>query len=740
MQKVSKAYKESMKSSLRERAYIMISFGLVNQEAQAKATVDNGSYAYYSNKDNIFGEHIDDTVYATLEEEFTKVDGSMFFLPRATEGGRYYDTGIVSDKLISEARCEVIISLNTIATDFKGLTINFGENYPVDFDIVGSTGQTIEFRGNTKSKWSTEEVLENTTYIKLVFYKMKNPQSRLRIYSIMFGYGLVYYNDSVMSSALDSYVSPIGADVPQFDFSVTLKNYDHYFNVDNPNSAINYLETGQEMDIMYGYQTPGSDTIEWIQGNHLWCSEWESDDNTATIRCQDIFRNMDGEYVKGLYSAAGKSYYALAEEILKDAGISEYYIDPRLKKLYSNNPIPRVKYKEALQIIANACRCVLTQSRNGKVQIKSNFMPSASIATNGEETYSNAANVLTDTPKVEYATLAGNYTPTDGTMFFLPRNGKAALTTGYVSKEISGANGTFTKNPVVTITMEAIRAYYGLKLVFGTALPAAFTIRTYKGGEPVNEYPVEKDEINTTSIILRDFDDFDVMKIEFTKTAEPYNRIVLNYFSLSDVVDFTMNRRDMTSSPKAIKQELIKEVIVPCYTYQENNREENLVYEDIDVVAGEVETYYIQDPSYGYKVKLDEVEGKATVVAWSNYFVTIKFNVTGSFKLEVQGYRYKIVEKYATVSLNARGKTVKWKNPLISNTTMANELAAWLADYYTAGIEYEYDTRGNPELDATDIVYQENEFHDGMRVNIYRHTVNFKQAFSGRVTARRIGG
>lgn len=740
MQKVSKAYKESMKSSLRERAYIMISFGLVNQEAQAKATVDNGSYAYYSNKDNIFGEHIDDTVYATLEEEFTKVDGSMFFLPRATEGGRYYDTGIVSDKLVSEARCEVVISLNTIATDFKGLTINFGENYPVDFDIVGSTGQTIEFRGNTKSKWSTEEVLENTTYIKLVFYKMKNPQSRLRIYSIIFGYGLVYYNDSVMSSALDSYVSPIGADVPQFDFSVTLKNYDHYFNVDNPNSAINYLETGQEMDIMYGYQTPGSDTIEWIQGNHLWCSEWESDDNTATIRCQDIFRNMDGEYVKGLYSAAGKSYYALAEEILKDAGISEYYIDPRLKKLYSNNPIPRVKYKEALQIIANACRCVLTQSRDGKVQIKSNFMPSASIATNGEETYSNAANVLTDTPKVEYATLAGNYTPTDGTMFFLPRNGKAALTTGYVSKEISGANGTFTKNPVVTITMEAIRAYYGLKLVFGTALPAAFTIRTYKGGEPVNEYPVEKDEINTTSIILRDFDDFDVMKIEFTKTAKPYNRIVLNYFSLSDVVDFTMNRRDMTSSPKAIKQELIKEVIVPCYTYQENNREENLVYEDIGVVAGEVETYYIQDPSYGYKVKLDEVEGKATVVAWSNYFVTIKFNVTGSFKLEVQGYRYKIVEKYATVSLNARGKTVKWKNPLISNTTMANELAAWLADYYTAGIEYEYDTRGNPELDATDIVYQENEFHDGMRVNIYRHTVNFKQAFSGRVTARRIGG
>ena len=272
MQKVSKAYKESMKSSLRERAYIMLSFGLVNQEAQAKATINDGSFSYYSNKDNIFGEHPDDTVYATLEENFTKVDGSMFFLPRQTVGGRYYDTGLISEKLVSQALCEVTISLNTIAIDFKGLTINFGENYPVDFDIVGSTGQTIEFRDNTKSEWSTEEVLLNTTSIKLVFRKMKNPQSRLRIYSIRFGYGLVYYNDSVMDSSLDSYISPIGADVPQIDFSVTLKNYDHYFNVDNPKSAINYLETGQEMDIMYGYQLPDSDEIEWIQGCLLYTS------------------------------------------------------------------------------------------------------------------------------------------------------------------------------------------------------------------------------------------------------------------------------------------------------------------------------------------------------------------------------------------------------------------------------------------------------------------------------------
>lgn len=718
----------------------MLSFGLVNQEAQAKAKISNGDFAYYSNKDNIFGEHDDSTIYATLEENFTKVDGSMFFLPRQTPNGSYYDTGVISKKLVSEAVCELTISLNTIAIDFKGLTINFGENYPVDFDVVGSTGQTIEFRGNTQAEWHTEETLENTTYIKLKFYTMKNPQSRLRIYFIRFGYGLVYYNDSVMGSSLESYISPIGADVPQIDFSVQLKNYDHYFNVDNPRSAINYLETGQEMDILYGYQLPDSDEIEWIQGNHLLCSEWESDDNTATIRCQDIFRNMDSEYVKGLYSPQGKSYYALAQEILRDAGVTKYYLDPRLKRLFTNNPMPRVQHKEALQIIANACRCSLSQTRFGDIQIKSNFMPSASVSTNGETSFSKAENILSESQKGEYATLAQDYTPVDGSMFFIPRNSAPSLNTGYVSQQISGANGKFTTNPIVTVSLEAIRAYFSMELVFGTSLPAAFTIRTYNGGVLVNEFPIGADEISQRTVIIRDFDDFEVMKIEFTQTETPYNRIVLNHFSLSNVANFTMTRKDMTSSPKAIKQELIKEVIVPCYTYQQGSREENLVFEDVVITAGQVETFYMQDPSYGYKPKLNEQEGLAEVVDWGNYYVTLKYKVTGEYRLEVQGYRYRIVERYATKTLHARGKTVKWANPLISDMAMANDLAEWLADYYTAGIEYEYTTRGNPEIDPTDIVFQENEFYPDMKVNIYRHTINFKQSFSGRVTARRIGG
>lgn len=741
MQKTSKAYRESMKSSLRERAYIMLSFGIVNQEAQAKAKIAPGDFAYYSNDSNVFGESTDDTIYATLEENFTKVDGSMFFLPRQNQSNTYLDTGLVSKQLLSQAIFELTINLNMIATDFKGITINFGENYPVNFDMVGSSGQTIEYRNNTESLFTTEEVLENTTQVKLVVYSMKNPQSRLRIYSIRFGYGLVYYNNDVMSSALESYISPIGADVPQIDFTVQLKNYDHYFNVDNPKSAINFLETGQEMEIHYGYQLPDDGGIEWIQGNSLLCSEWESDDYTATIRCQDLFRNMDSEFYKGMYRGAGVSYYDLAVDVLTDAGLVDYYIDPQLKTLFTKNPLPRVKHKEALQIIANACRCVLSQTRLGKVQIKSNFVPEAAASAETEAAYSNIANILDGLDKDEYGSLATNYTTVGGTMFFLPRNLNGnILNTGFVSAEQSGADGMFETNPMITITQEVACMYYGVRLVFGHTLPAEFIIRTYNDGALVTEYHCGSDEIEKTTVLNNAFDDFNVMTIEFVRTAEPYNRIVLNNFSFGDITSFTMSRKDMTSSPKAIKQERVKEVVVPCYSYQNGTVEESLLSEEVTVVTGDVETFFVGEPSYNFRAAIENVANGVTILESGNYYVKLQFNVTGTYRLEVFGYRYKIVERYAVKSLNNRGKTVKWENPLMSDIAMATDLAEWLGDYYASGIEYEYTTRGNPELDVNDIIYQENEFHSGMKVNVYRQTLEFNQSFSGKVTARRIGG
>jgi hypothetical protein len=347
---------------------------------------------------------------------------------------------------------------------------------------------------------------------------------------------------------------------------------------------------------------------------------------------------------------------------------------------------------------------------------------------------------MEDTDKDEYGTMANEYTIATGGMFLLGEGVAATRNTGYVSAAVSKDDCTFTINPKVTISLTAIRTYGSLAFDFGYALPAEFILRTFNNGEAADEFTIGEDEIDKHTVVIRNFNDFDVIEIEFTKTSEPNSRIVFNHFGLSEVADFTMERRDMTSSPKAIKQELVKEVIVPCYLYQNGNKLDNVVSEDVEITAGEERTYYIQEASYGYIPKLDDVTGQVTVVDWGNYYVTLHFLVTGSYRLDVQAYQYRIIERQVVKTLHARGKTVTWKNPLISDMTMANDLADWLKEYYLAGIEYEYDTRGNPELDATDIIYQENEFRTGMKVNIHRTITKFQQAFSGVVMARRVGG
>ena len=50
MQTASQAYKAEMKKQLRDRSYIRVTIGLINQEAQASASVPYPErYTYYSN-------------------------------------------------------------------------------------------------------------------------------------------------------------------------------------------------------------------------------------------------------------------------------------------------------------------------------------------------------------------------------------------------------------------------------------------------------------------------------------------------------------------------------------------------------------------------------------------------------------------------------------------------------------------------------------------------------------------
>ena len=89
---------------------------------------------------------------------------------------------------------------------------------------------------------------------------------------------------------------------------------------------------------------------------------WSADDTQMQTSYVDRFAYMQDTYYKGKYYSDGISLFALAVDVLTDAGLeeSDYWIDPYLETIIVYNPIPVCMHKEALQIIANAGRCILS--------------------------------------------------------------------------------------------------------------------------------------------------------------------------------------------------------------------------------------------------------------------------------------------------------------------------------------------------------------------------------------------
>lgn len=366
MFQASQEYMDSMKKPLRNHSYMIVSLGLINQDAQRSASLDNQEkYIGFSNF-GFFNENWNGNHYATYEQDFFKVDGSMVFLP--DDETKYRKHGLISSDLFS-GEFAMKFAFGRGNADIKGLTLQFSENYPTAFSVTTDSGVKTDFV-NDNSYFETDTIFLDTSYLVITVTEMKYPNGRVRLNYIKFGIGIEFSNDDIKSGESNSTLSVIDEDLPQVDFSVTIFNEDQDFDVDNPNSIINFLETGQAINVSFGYGLDDG-SIEWMQFNRLYLTEWKADNTVASIKSADRFQFMNDSYYKGKYYENGISLYDLAELVFEDAGIGsdEYVIDEYLKDIVVKNPLPNVGHKEALQIIANAGMCILGYDRYGKIII-----------------------------------------------------------------------------------------------------------------------------------------------------------------------------------------------------------------------------------------------------------------------------------------------------------------------------------------------------------------------------------
>lgn len=664
MKSASAEYKTIMKKPMRPRGYMMVSVGVINLEAQADSQMQ-GSFTWYSNPNRVFSDEHSAVQYATLEQNYFKADGSMYLLPR-NEISR--EQNAITSALLGSVTVEL-----GQRYDIKGLTIDFGEYYPTEFQII-SNGETNTYT-NDAQVFVTEDVFAETNSFQIVPISMVGGQQRLRINELTFGVGLTFQNDIISSSSLTEYCHAVSEELPYTEFAVGVLDKQNQFNVDESSSSVNFLEIGQAINVKVGLEI-AANTIEWMDMATLFLSDWQSTRGLMTFKARDRFYFMDGRYT-GSNRIYERTLYQEAITVLTAYGLEpdEYIVDDCLMDITITNPLQNYSFAECLQYIANAGRCLLTQDTSGRIVIRANFAnviepADISISSTGKSTYSDVTSVKTGADVV-YADMTQNFFSADGSMVFMPHSSPYLEGTGYVSTLVADENGEFTTNPTITLELEAGYIYYGIVVTFAGNAPQEAIVHTFYNGTPV-ENVIFNQIVDGENIFYHEFNTFDKVTIEITKAA-PNNRVIIHKITFGDLSDYELRIADMYEYPTGIKEAKPKNISVKVFTFENVDDKPSLVDDDVWVVE----------------------------------------------------------------DLNTTGVSVRFENPLISTEAHARQVAKWLGNYYKNNISYSVKYRGEPRLDAGDIVFMESEVLNSLQTEIQKSTFTFNGAFGGNLELRR---
>lgn len=742
MQNRSDLYKKMMKSDLRDITDAVIYIGAINQDAQSGAMVE-GSFWKYADLNSPLQDEIVSNRYFSWEEKRNRLDGSMFFVPE-NDYETAYNNGIVTKEVCAgENHPEVLFRFSIKQLDIKGLTIDFGESFPLTFEIETNVGRKQYTLSD--SEFVTEDVFEKVDYIKIIPGEMSHGITRLRIEKILFGIGITLTGKKkIISLEIKEKTHPISLELPTVDVKFTIDNQDRYFNANADESVINFLKRGQQVKV-YFYQTLEDKSIEKVNAAYAAMdTTWKDKIDTAEFSATDRLYQMDGIYEEGIYRADGISAYDQLADVFLKAGLEkdEYSIDPYLKTVILHNPMPKDTYANCILLIANACRCVMKQDRNYKIIIKASFTPELTTSSNAEAQYSSSTRLLEKVDITEYFDWQQSFNRIDGGLFFPPEGEKYEYA-GYVSKVISDENGFFTDNPVISLQASAAFTFFQLTIQFGNVFPQNAIIRCFNNGSETEQFATNIS--SRKHIINHSFMNVDKVQIEFTK-ASAYNRIHVHYISVEETSDFVFERDDLLEEPTTERQSSIKDIIAIRSVYSLPAEQED-VFSDTVTISDNSKQFKIEFNDASIPVSVQTVilasgeEGSedqivnygAEIVRYSNWYCIIKFNnppkIATEVELKIKGYIYKVSKSNYILNINTTGVTPDaLDNPLIDSVDLAAKYTEWCAKYYMATAEYNLsNVLGDPVVESNDLAYLERE--DGKLQGIRVHTVDIK--FSG---------
>lgn len=672
MKRASANYSIAMNKQFRDRAYAIIILGLINKDAQNEAEVTSQVH-YLSDSTNVFEQNWDSySQYATMEQNVFKADGSQYFAPYESQPDIIQRNVCV---LTPGLKGSLTFSFDT-PKDIVGFSINFTEFYPTEFRLTTDNGIDTTYK-NDSAEWFCNDEFNGVKTVTITPISFVNGDNkRMRIKTITMGVGVMATNHEIENLSLDDEVSFTSEELPSITGTLNCVDYSDSFNVDNPNSYLPYLQTGQQISSWIG-QTLADGSIEYIKMPILYLTSWSSNNGRVSFTGKDRLSMLTKTYSLG-NTIHSRTLYDEAVSVFTDAGLEpdEYAIDDSLRDITIVNPMPERTHAQCLQLIANASRCILRQTADGVIKLVANFEniidPSElNVVSNTHAAWSKPQNIRSGASCV-YADMTQNFFSADGSMRFMPRN-TDYLQTGYVSSSVADSEGNFAVTPSLSMKLPATFSYFGVIIKFAGNLPKQMRVMTFNDGTKKLDIVVEPTDLEY--YLAEDFLNFDKITFEFPQ-GSPNDRVLINKITFGQITDYVLKKEDMMESPVGTLEEKVRDVSVRLCTYVESD-----------------------NPKESPKLVDDNVYYKHTI--------------------------------------NFAGTSVVFENPLIHTKEHAQQVAEWLGNYYNNNVTYQVSYRGDPRIDGADLIFMENDYLNNLQVDVEKHSLKFNGALSGTLNLRR---
>ena len=347
----------------------IIEYGAFDVTAKADSNLAVNDKQTFSNLALLKESNLKETKYSTLEKNHFVLDGQSENMGTHIIDIAWWSTEMTDSQ--GDFATPPVLTINfTQVHSSLGLTLTFSKYaYCNNLKIQYYNASNALILENTYTPdnydYFCEDTVANYKKIVITFYSTNIPYRYLKLYRILYGQGILFEGDNLISANLLEQLDLLSNELTINTLNFVVYSNDDRFNILNPQGVYSALQQKQQLNV---YENKNG---QMFNMGTFYIDDWQSrNDNKMEFKGIDLIGLLDKTTFDGKMYSNVTVENAIAE-IMQSAGFTSdnYTLQNDLKNISLNGYIPVCTHREALQQILFTIGAVANCARSDIIEI-----------------------------------------------------------------------------------------------------------------------------------------------------------------------------------------------------------------------------------------------------------------------------------------------------------------------------------------------------------------------------------